>query len=78
MIKCSSKIIESYPTVTDEPMKVEASLKADTSAEVISLGNIADGVVGLVDGTILSFGSTCLTADGDFGMLDSTGTWQFG
>lgn len=78
MIKCSSKIIETYPTVDDEPMKVEASLKADTSAEVTAMGYVADGVEGLVDGTIISFGSTCLTADGDFGMLDSSGVWQFG
>lgn len=80
MIKCSSYIVMNrqgsvnlgYGTDT-----VEASLKADTSAEVVSMGSICSGVVGLKDGTILDFGSTCLTAEGDFGMLTSSGVWKF-
>jgi hypothetical protein len=63
--------------LTNTVNTVEASLKADTSAEVISMGNECSGVVGLEDGTILDFGSTCLTTEGDFGMLTSNGVWKF-
>ncbi len=77
MIKCSSYTVEKRPNSQDETTIVEASLKADTSAEVSTMGATCDGVVGLEDGTVLSMGSTCLTADGNFGMLDSQGAWQF-
>lgn len=77
MIKCSSYTVVSRAGITNIVNTVEASLKADTSAEVISMGNICSGVVGLENGTILDFGSTCLTTEGDFGMLTSQGVWKF-
>ena len=77
MIKCSSYTVVSRAGITNIVNTVEASLKADTSAEVISMGAVCSGVVGLEDGTILDFGSTCLTTEGDFGMLTSQGVWKF-
>lgn len=77
MIKCSSYIVTNRASLGIGVDTVEASLKADTNAEVEAMGAIASGVVGLKEGTILDFGSTCLTAEGGFGMLTSKGTWSF-
>lgn len=77
MIKCTDKVIEKYPSGDVLVQTAEVSLKADTSAEVISMGATASGVVGLEDGTILSMGSTCLCKDLSFGVLGSNGAWEF-
>ncbi len=56
---------------------VRASLVADTSAEVTAQGTSGDGIIGLSKDDTLSFGSTCLCKNGDFGMLGSDGQWTF-
>ena len=57
--------------------QVLATLVSDTSDEVIAHGTSGQGVIGLQSNDIMTFGSTCLTADGKFGMLDSSGNWEF-
>ena len=56
---------------------VLATLVADNKDEVIAHGTSGQGVIGLQPNDIMTFGSTCLTADGKFGMLNSTDKWQF-
>lgn len=56
---------------------VVASLVADNKDEVIAHGTSGQGVEGLQPNDVMTFGSTCLTADGKFGMLNSTDAWQF-
>lgn len=56
---------------------VLATLVADNKDEVIAHGTSGQGVIGLQPNDIMTFGSTCLTADGKFGMLDSSDVWQF-
>ena len=56
---------------------VLATLVADNKDEVIAHGTSGQGVIGLQPNDIMTFGSTCLTADGKFGMLDSADEWQF-
>lgn len=56
---------------------VLATLVADNKDEVIAHGTTGQGVIGLQPNDIMTFGSTCLTADGKFGMLDSSDVWQF-
>ena len=57
--------------------QVLATLVADNKDEVIAHGTSGQGVIGLQSNDIMTFGSTCLTADGKFGMLDSSDVWQF-
>lgn len=56
---------------------VLATLVADNKDEVIAHGTSGQGVIGLQPNDIMTFGSTCLTADGKFGMLNSTDEWKF-
>jgi len=77
MIKCEGKTIEQHKNESQPYDVCEVSLKADTQAEVISMGAIASGVEFLEDGTHLSMGSTCLCANCDFGVLKSDGSWEF-
>ena len=56
---------------------VLATLVADNKDEVIAHGTSGQGVIGLQPNDIMTFGSTCLTTDGKFGMLDSSDAWQF-
>ena len=56
---------------------VVASLVADNKDEVIAHGTSGQGVVNLQANDVMTFGSTCLTADGKFGMLNSSDAWQF-
>lgn len=72
MIKVTNVVIEKY-----HPKQVKVSLIADTKAEVIAIKNDGSSVVGLQAGDIMTFGSTCLCVNGDFGILKSDGTWQF-
>ena len=57
--------------------QVLATLVSDNKDEVIAHGTSGQGVIGLQSNDIMTFGSTCLTADGKFGMLDSSDVWQF-
>lgn len=56
---------------------VQADLISDNSGEVVANGIDCKNIIGLNDTDKLVFGSTCLTSDLEFGMLDSTGTWKF-
>lgn len=56
---------------------VLATLVSDNKDEVIAHGTSGQGVIGLQPNDIMTFGSTCLTADGKFGMLNSTDEWKF-
>lgn len=56
---------------------VLATLVADTSDEVIAHGTSGVGVVNLQSNDVMTFGSTCLCVDGKFGMLNSSGVWEF-
>lgn len=75
MIKCKGFDVEKYRD--DNTKLVLASLAADDKSEVESMGNICSNVIGLNDGDEISFASTCLCTSGDFGMLDSSGSWKF-
>lgn len=57
--------------------EVRASLVADTKDEVVEIGSDGSTVVGLMNGDKLTLGSTCLCANCDFGVLNSSGTWTF-
>jgi hypothetical protein len=72
MIKCDDYSVEDY-----NKGLVTVSLVADTQSEVSAMGSTSSGVVGLKDGYNLALGSTALTADGGFGILDSAGVWNF-
>ena len=74
MIKCKDYVVDGYK---NGKTAVRASLVADNSAEVVAIGTNANTVEGLTDNNIMSFGSTCLTVNGDFGQLDSSGNWVF-
>ena len=56
---------------------VLATLVADTSDEVIAHGTSGVGVENLQPNDVMTFGSTCLCVDGKFGMLNSSGVWEF-
>lgn len=74
MIKCNDFTVDGYEEGKSE---ARATLIADTSAEVIAIDNDATNIVGLGDGYILAFGSTCLTVNSEFGVLGSDGKWNF-
>lgn len=76
MIKIKSIITEDYNTPgVDDGKTILVSLVADAKEEVIALGNDASSLTGHPD--TFAFGSTCLTVTKDFGILDSTGNWNF-
>lgn len=72
MIKCTEFVLD---TATNPPVGM-ASLVADTKEEVIAMGNVANNVYGLQNGTILTFGSTCFTVEQELIMLDSQNQWR--
>ena len=57
--------------------QVLATLVADTSDEVIAHGASGEGILYLQPNDVMTFGSTCLCVDGKFGMLNSSGVWEF-
>lgn len=74
MIRCVEGKVE-YPISGQR--KIIASLVADTKAEVIAIGANGSTVNGLQTGDTMLLGSTCLCANGDFGILNSSGVWTF-
>lgn len=56
---------------------VLATLVSDNADEVIAHGTSGQGVEGLQSNDIMTFGSTCLTVDGKFGMINSANEWKF-
>lgn len=73
MIKASSITVEKEE---NNVRYVEVSLKADTGAEVKANGTDVTNIANLKPTDVLTMGSTCLCADGDFLMLNSSGVWQ--
>lgn len=74
MVKVKGITVES---IENGVRMVEVSLKADTKAEVDACGNSGAGVIGLMDSDVIVLGSTAMCADGNFGMITSTGTWNW-
>ena len=74
MIKAYNILIEK---TRQDGRDISASLKADTAAEVTSIGNDASTVVNCLAGDKFVLGTTCLTATGDFGLINSDGIWTF-
>lgn len=75
MIKLSgSPVVEKD---TKGAREVRVSLVADTKAEVIAIGANGSNVSGLQSGDKMTLGSTCLCANCDFGVLNSSGVWTF-
>lgn len=54
---------------------VKASLLSDTKAEVTM--STGEGIQGLEDTDILALGTTCFTAEQDFGTINSSGIWKW-
>lgn len=75
MIKVTSFKIEKRNE--DGTREVVASLLADSANDANAIKDDGSKVSGLKDGDKLVLGSTCLCATGDFGMIDSTGKWNF-
>lgn len=74
MIKVTSITGEGY---TEEGYRlVKASLVSDTAEEVADV-TTGDDIDGLTENDHLTLGSTCLVANGDFGILNSSGVWTF-
>lgn len=57
--------------------KYVVQMVADTKEEVNAIGTDGSTVVGLKKDDIISFGSTCITTSGDFGILKSNGSWNW-
>lgn len=74
MVKVTSLTVES---IKDGVRNVVVSLSADTQAEVISCGASGENVVGLQPTDIIVLGSTALCTDGNFGMINSNGIWNW-
>lgn len=74
MLKAKDSIFEEN---VDGERRVIVSLVADTKEEVIAHGTSGAGVERLQPNDVMQFGSTCLCATGDFGILNSEGVWQF-
>lgn len=75
MIKCTDYVLEGF-TLSGKT-EVRASLVADNKAEVLANGVDASNISGISDDSVLTLGSTCMTADGDYGILDSSSAWHF-
>lgn len=56
---------------------VLATLVADDADEVIAHGTSGEGIENLQSNDVMTFGSTCLTVNGRFGMLNSANVWEF-
>ena len=74
MVKMLSMKIES---IHDNKRNLVVDIVADTQAEVIACGNSGAGIFGLTENDTMVLGSMALCADGSFGILDSSGTWNF-
>ena len=66
-------IVNGKPELNETNKTAKVSLFADSQGEVTSEMTI----VGMPAGYELAPGSSCLTADKDFGMLDSLGVWHW-
>lgn len=63
-------------TMKDSDMTANVFLEADTKDEVLSA--TTDDIIGFPKGYTIDFFSKCLTSDGEVGIMQSDGTWNFG
>ena len=73
MIKAIEKTFEKFE---GEKKLVRASLVADTKEEVQNITEDTK-ISGIADNEIMTLGSSCMTVNGDYGMLGSDGHWTF-
>ena len=74
MVKVTSMRVES---INGHKRNVVVQLMADTKDEVIVLGNSGAGVEGLTADDTIVLGSMALCADGNLGMINSSGQWHW-
>lgn len=74
MIKVDSLIVEH---IENGIRHVKAGLLADTKAEVVACGSSGANVRGLNPTDIMVLGSTAMCADGNYGMITSSGIWNW-
>ena len=78
MIKAEEYTVTGYDETTPGKItEVKASLSADTSAEVIAMGDTCLNVEGIQDGIKLAPFSDCFTAEQELGVINSLGVWNF-
>lgn len=74
MVKVKGLTVES---MENGKRNVVVSLAADTSAEVDACGASGENVKGLNADDVIVLGSTALCADGSFGLINSSGQWNW-
>lgn len=74
MVKVQDLTVES---IKDGRRNVLVSLFADTKAEVIACSSSGANVMGLNADDIIVLGSSAMCADGNFGLIDSNGNWNW-
>lgn len=74
MVKVLDLTVES---ISNGRRNVVVSLAADSSSEVDACGCVGTNIIGLTDKDDIVLGSTALCADGNFGMINSNGTWNW-
>lgn len=72
MVRCDDFLVLSE---NDTGRDVKATLVADDSSEVTM--STGEGIDGLRDTDRLALGSSCFTAKSEYGVIDSTGTWNW-
>lgn len=77
MIAIDKKGISEIVNNADGTSSLKCGLLADTSAEVIAIGNDASTIDGCGIGDKLLPFCTCFTADQELGVLGSDGAWKF-
>lgn len=75
MIKVRELKVEKFNPDGSRDVLVE--LVADTALEVEAIGNRGSSVIGLLETDTMTMGSSCFTTTLEFGMLESSGNWNF-
>lgn len=70
-------LYDEYECTVEGKRRVVATLVSDTSEEVIAHGTSGKGIENLQPNDVMTFGSTCMTVDGKWGMLNSANKWKF-
>ena len=74
MVKVDSLIVEK---IENGVRYVKAGLIADTKSEVVACGSTGANIEGLNPTDNLVLGSTAMCADGNYGMINSNGNWNW-
>ena len=74
MVKVIGMTVES---IQDGKRNVVVSLMADTQAEVTACGASGAHIAGLTADDTIVLGSTAFCVDGSFGMINSSGVWNW-